>query len=90
MQESCYFRGVRGLAPASSAASRLSSEASCSELHNSYVAPNTSISRLLRVSRARGGKSRHPTTPKGGGRKQGGGGRKALIAHIYITTPLSP
>ena len=28
MQESCYLRGVRGLAPASSVASRLSSEAS--------------------------------------------------------------
>ena len=39
MQESCYFRGVRGLAPASSAASRLSSEASRSEHFSCLQAP---------------------------------------------------
>ena len=31
LQESCYLRGVRGLAPVSSEASRLLSEASLSE-----------------------------------------------------------
>ena len=40
MQESCYLRGVRGLAPASSVASRLSSEASRSELRSlAFQAP---------------------------------------------------
>ena len=40
VQESCYLRGVRGLAPASSVASRLSSEASRSELRSlAFQAP---------------------------------------------------
>ena len=86
MQESCYLRGMRGLAPASSVASRLSSEASGSELRSlAFQAPicpcrdthmwlQTLPFRVFFVSRGPEEVSRGiPYTP-GAGARQGGGG----------------
>ena len=71
MQESCYLRGVRRLAPASSAASRMHSRTGgahthemCIFLHIGGLGPHTGRPAPT---------PRDPPDPQGGGADKGGG-----------------
>ena len=83
MRESCYLRGVRGLAPAWSAASRMHSRTGGAHTGR-YIHKAVHTKGVFVVSREPEEVSRGTPRPPGGGRKQGGGRRKALMGHIYI------
>ena len=83
MQEPCYLRGVQGLAPASSAASRIHSRTGGADTRRCiHKAVHTKGGFF--VSRGPEEVSRGTPQPPGGGGVNKGGGRKALMGHMYI------
>ena len=85
MQESCYLRGVRGLAPASSAASRMHSRTGGAHTRR-YIHKAVHTKGVFFVSRGPEEVSRGtPQPPGGGGVNRGGGGVKLSWAiYIYV------